>query len=225
MSENLTEWQALILWALLAEGGASYRSNLLKKKMIPAKDTPHREELFKAGLIARERRPGKGKGIWLEVTDEGWNVASQNLSTALPKSQTSSAILQAWLTRLQDFMQARGFALADILGPQRDAKGEAKITAEAVESRTAYAAVRDRVRDAYLELTGGSFNKRALLRELREKLKDIDRSALDEALKRMQREQDASLMQLDNRIEITDADRAAAIYFGHEPRHILWIVR
>ena len=41
----------------------------------------------------------------------------------------------------------------------------------------------------------------------------------------MQREQLASLYQLDNRTEITDADRAAAIYFGSEPRHILWMER
>jgi hypothetical protein len=27
------------------------------------------------------------------------------------------------------------------------------------------------------------------------------------------------------RSEVTDADRAAAIYFGGEPRHILWIER
>ena len=61
--------------------------------------------------------------------------------------------------------------------------------------------------------------------DLREKLADIDRAALDEALKRMQRDEEASLYQLDNQVDITDADRAAAIYFGSEPRHILWIER
>jgi len=63
------------------------------------------------------------------------------------------------------------------------------------------------------------------LADLREKLADIDRAALDEALKRMQRDEEASLYQLDNQVDITDADRAAAIYFGSEPRHILWIER
>jgi hypothetical protein len=81
--------------------------------------------------------------------------------------------------------------------------------------------MRERVRNAYLELTGGRFNTRALLRDIREKLNDIERGELDDVLKQMQREQLASLYQLDNRIEITDADRAAAIYFGSEPRHIL----
>ena len=45
--------------------------------------------------------------------------------------------------------------------------------------------------------------------ELRVRLKDIDRPALDEALKQMQREEEASLYQLDNQVEVTDADRAA----------------
>jgi hypothetical protein len=39
----------------------------------------------------------------------------------------------------------------------------------------------------------------------------------------MQREEEASLMQLDNRVDITDADRGAALQIGSEPRHILWI--
>ena len=84
---------------------------------------------------------------------------------------------------------------------------------------------RARIRQAYLELTGGRLNARALLSDLREMLKDIDRLALDEALKQMQYEEEASLYQLDNQVEVTDADRAAAIYFGGEPRHILWIER
>jgi hypothetical protein len=63
------------------------------------------------------------------------------------------------------------------------------------------------------------------LSDLRQKLKDIDRPTLDEALKKMQSEEEASLYRLDNQVEIKDADHAAAIYFGGEPRHILWIER
>jgi hypothetical protein len=88
-----------------------------------------------------------------------------------------------------------------------------------------YDALRARIRQAYLAVTGDRINTRARLCDIRENLKDIDRAALDEALKRMQREQQASLYPLDNKTEITDADRTAAIYFGGEPRHILWIER
>ena len=85
--------------------------------------------------------------------------------------------------------------------------------------------MRERIRGAYLDISGGRLNTRVLLRDLRGKLQDIERSTLDAALDRMQRDQEASLYQLDNRAEITEADRAAAIYFGNEPRHILWIER
>jgi hypothetical protein len=95
--------------------------------------------------------------------------------------------------------------------------------AESLIAAPGYPALRERIREAYLDSTCGRFNTRALLSDVREKLKDIDRATLDEALKRMQREQEASLYRLDNQAEITEADRAAAIYIGQEPRHLLWI--
>jgi hypothetical protein len=88
-----------------------------------------------------------------------------------------------------------------------------------------YDALRARIRQAYLAVTGNRVNTRARLSDIRGKLNDIDTGILDAALKRMQREQQAILYALDNKAEITDADRDAAIYFGNEPCHILWIER
>jgi hypothetical protein len=88
-----------------------------------------------------------------------------------------------------------------------------------------YDALRTRIRQAYLAVTGNRVNTRARLRDIREKLHDMDPAALEATLKRMQREQQATLYPLDNKAEIADADRTAAIYFGSEPRHILWIER
>jgi hypothetical protein len=206
----LTEMQTLILWALLARtGGAGFQ-----KDIKPEVKKPDREALVRAGLIASEKR-GR-PGLWLEITDKGWAWAADHLDADLPKRSTAgSAILQAWLKQLKAFMESRGLVLADILGPQQPPKLR----------RIDYPAVRQRIRAAYLELTGGRLNTRAHLSGIREKLKDIDRATLDEALKRMQGKQEVSLYQLDNRVEITDADRAAVIYVGHEPRHILWIER
>jgi hypothetical protein len=119
-------------------------------------------------------------------------------------------------------MQARNVALAEVLGPQRARKdGSEGIPTRAFD----YDALRARIRQAYLAVTGDRINTRARLCDIREKINDIDRAALDEALKRMQLERQASLYLVDNKTEITDADRNAAIYFGAEPRHILWIER
>ena len=113
--------------------------------------------------------------------------------------------------------------MADVLGPlPRDPRtgGNGHLPIE-----TPSGSLQDRIRAAYLDATGGRLNARALLKDIRAKLEDIDRSTLDEALKLMQRERQAVLYPLDNRVEITEADRAAAISFAGEPRHILWIER
>lgn len=216
------EKQTLILWALLARDNAASFQNELK----PESEKADREALEKAGLIKCERR-GRYQRYWIEVTEKGWAWATDHLNDDLPTgSPAGSTILQAWLTRLKAYMQARNVVLAEILGPQRARKdgSEGIATGDAARA-SGYDALRARIRQAYLAVTGDRINTRARLCDIREKLNDIDRAALDEALKRMQLEQQASLYPLDNKTEITDADRNAAIYFGVEPRHILWIER
>ena len=215
---KLTKTQTLILWSLLGQGGESNAQTV--KPRIKKAD---RLALVKAGIILAEQQKRKLK---LEVTDKGWAWAADNLGAELPsKSYAGSATLREWLKRLQAFMRANDISLADVLGPQ-NLKGQNARSGDSSGQAMDYNALRQRIRTAYLEVTGGSFNKRALLRNLRAKMpSNIDRVTLDEALKRMQREEDASLMQLDNRIDITEADRDAAIRIGSESRHILWISR
>jgi hypothetical protein len=208
----------LILWALLAREGAAG----FQKELKPEPEKADRDALTQAGLVSWTKR---GQKIWIEVTENGWAWAGNNLAAALPmNSSAGSQILRAWLTLLKAFLDSRGLVLADVLGPQRSANPEIESVSSPTQT-TDYDALRARIRQAYLDSTGGRIGTRALLAEIRAKLPDIDRAALDEALKRMQREAEGSLYQLDNRAEITDADRAAAIYFGGEPRHILWIER
>ena len=212
------EKQTLILWALLAREGAAG----FQKELKPEPEKADRDALAQAGLISWTKR---GQKIWIAVTEKGWAWAGNNLAAPLPaNSSAGSLILRAWLTRLKAFLDSRGLVLADVLRPQpsADLKAEA---APALETTANYDSLRALIRQAYLEATGGRLNTRALLADIRAKLHDIDRATLDEALKRMQREEEASLYQLDNRAELTDADRAAAIYFGSDPRHILWMER
>jgi hypothetical protein len=132
---TLTEMQTLILWALLARpGGASFQKNIL-----PEVTKSDREALVKAGLITSERRGGSG--FWLEITDNGWAWARDHLDADLPKrSIAGSAVLQARLTHLKAFMDARGVPLAEILRPQQLPKPQA----------FDYLTMRQRIRKAYL---------------------------------------------------------------------------
>ena len=229
--------EVLLLWAILGEGGGNdvSRAALNDKGMLPSDDKKARDGLEARGLIKAEKRKSRNEkgrsisGYWMTVTEAGRAWAEENLAVVPAKSQAASPILQAWLARLSIFLHARNIPMTEFLGPHR---GTELATKPAVPSRPSpsplardYDALRARIRHAYLELTGGRLNTRALLSNLRERLKDIERPAIDEALKRMQSEEEASLYQLDNQVEVTDADRAAAIYFGGEPRHILWIER
>jgi DNA-binding MarR family transcriptional regulator len=212
--------QTLILWALLARDQAASFQNELK----PEPDKADREALEKAGLIKSEKK-GRNRRFWIEVTEKGWAWAANHLDHELPAaSPAGSAILQAWLTHLKAYMSANDVILAEILGSQRVPKNSSQ---GIVRDKAAldYKQLRLRIRQAYLDLTGQRMNTRARLCDVREKLSDVDPTTLNEALKRMQHEQDASLYPLDNKAEITDADRSAAIYFAGEPRHILWIER
>lgn len=221
--KTLAERQALIIWALLAKENASAFQDELK----PEPSKADREALEEAGLITSQKaRRGRGYPIRIEVTDKGWAWAGENLGHALPKKCDAGAeILHGWLVKLEAFLSARGFALADVLGSQPTVPASANGHAGETSLQMLSVPLRDRIRAAYLDATGNRFNTRALLKDIRARLADVKRSALDEALTTMQREDAAVLYPLDNRAEITDADRAAAISFAGEPRHILWIER
>jgi hypothetical protein len=191
-------------------------------------------------LIKAERRSVRNEngraatGNWMSMTENGRAWAAENLAAQPAKSQAAAPILQAWLARLSGFLHARDIPLTEFFGisnPTREprpgltvASGVPPRPTSSAQGRN-YDALSALVRKAYLDVTGNRINTRARLSHIRQKLNDVDRSALDEALKRMQREQQVALYPLDNKTEITDEDRTAAIYFGSEPRHILWIER
>ena len=204
--QRQAEKQTLVLWALLANGGEGF-GNELKPEVKRAE----REALQEAGLISVEKRK---RAHWLSVTDRGWHWAQDHLSDKLPeRSYAGTFILAGWLKHLQTFMRVSSTPLAEILVPKKNI------------GTPDYDFLFEQIRTAYLAVTGGIFNKRALLAEIRRRLPNVGRDALDDALELMQRQGHVTLMQLDNRPDITAADEAAAIHIGQEPRHILWISR
>jgi len=233
--------EVLLLWAILGEGGANSvsRATLDNKGMLPSEDNKARDGLKARGLIQVELRTTPNeqgrpvRGIWMTVTKAGLAWAERNLAAVPAKSQVAAPILQAWLARLSILLQTRNIQMGEFLGQQHGVSqlGIDPTTAPAPTPHPLpriagdYEALRTRIRKAYLAVTGDRINTRARLCDIRERLNDIDHAVLDEALKRMQSEQQAALYPLDNKTEITDADRKAAILFGGEPRHILWIER
>ena len=199
----LTKMQTLILWALLARPGATAP----QKDFKPAVKKADRDALKTQGLIAERKQ---GRGIWLEVTERGWAWASDHLGADLPSGSTAGCgVLQNWLSRIKLFLDAKGFALADLLAPP---------AASAVP-------LPDRIRAAYLACTGGALNQRVFLKSLRENLGDVPREALDDALRAMHGHDGAQLSGTDNPRELTLADRAARLDFKGEAMFVIWITR
>jgi hypothetical protein len=205
---DLSKNQFLILLALLVQGGGAFQ-----KDVKPEIKKPDRDALARAGLIVSEKR-GR-KGVWIEVADKGWAHAAENLGADLPKSQAAAAILQAFLARLGAFLRARDISLAEFLSPAAERPAEAGAAGPLAE----------RIRAAYLDVTGGRLNTRALLRDIRARLPDVDREALDAELLAMYRAASAALMPEDDRRALTTADHEAALVIGGAPRHVLWLER
>jgi len=205
----LTEMRTLMLWALLAKpGGAG-----LQKDIRPEVKKPDRDALVREGLI---RSDPKSRPIMLEVTDKGWAWAGDHLDAELPKrSVHGAAILQAWMKQFKTFMAVNGFVLADVLGTPASSK----------PAQDDYSALRERIRQSYLEATGGRLNQRVFLNVLRDRLGDVDRSVLDDALRKMHLEEGTHLSGSDNPPEITDAIRDASLDFKGERMFVLWITR
>jgi hypothetical protein len=208
------EKRTLILWALLARDHAA----AFQKELKPEPEKADRVALIDEGLIKSEKR---GQRIWIEVTDKGWAWAGKNLGAPLPANSSASGhILQAWLMRLKAFMDTRGMVLADVLGPQVSVQGAA---GGSVAAQLDYAAMRERVRQAYLDITEARLNTRALLSDIRKKLKDIDHGTLDDVLRRMHLENGTTLSGLNNPQEITQVIQDAGLNFKGERMFVLWI--
>ena len=201
----LTKMQTLIVWALLAKPGATAP----QKDFKPAVKKADRDALKAEGLVTERKQ---GRGIWLEVTDRGWAWASDHLDADLPAGSTAGCgILQGWLSRIKGFLDAKGFALADLLAPARSAPAAVPLP--------------QRIRTAYLACTGGALNQRLFLTSLREKLPDVDRAALDEALRAMHGHDGMHLSNSDNPRELTPADRAASLDYKGVTMYVIWITQ
>jgi hypothetical protein len=83
--------------------------------------------------------------------------------------------------------------------------------------------LRKRIMEAAFIAAGNRHNARALLKDIKEQLGDLDWEIVKKEMRSMQRDKEAVLYPLDNRREIKPEDTAAAVAIGGEERHILWV--
>ncbi|MEV4497158.1 hypothetical protein AB0J84_15835 [Micromonospora arborensis] len=168
-----------------------------------------------------------------ELTDEGWRVARQ-LHTSTPPKQGGSTTrslfvvlsnLHRSLDRLRvshgDFFKQTGATALAASKPPHEAPAPAAAVPTAATPVSA-AEVEALVRSAYRDLATAP-GAWVGLADVRDRLADTDRAALDAALRAMIGRDDVRIIPVANTKSLTERDRAAAVRIGNEDNHALAI--
>jgi hypothetical protein len=212
MSEHPDPLQVLFLWGLLARGGEAWKAEVrpdLKGRYAPLK---------RAGLLDEERRPHPETGrarTWVRLSEGGWAWAQAHLDSRVSARSTAAGpTLQALLARLGGYLAASGTPLVEVIRPEATPPAAGVPAAEGLSTR---------IRSAYLAASGGQWNVRVRLHELRRLLPDVPRQALDGALLDLARQERLALYPLDDPLEIRESDREAAIERLGERLHLVYM--
>lgn len=216
--------QTLFLWRLLATEGSEFL-----KKIKPEVDAKERKALESAGLIAVEKRKESDKkgaraSMFIRLTEQGWDWAATHLDADFSKTLNAAPVLHAILCKLKSHLERSGMSLADFMCPPEVNPPKSKEAGSATSQLAADSAVR--VRAAYCQASGGRWNVRVRLADLRRLLFDVPRDALDTTLLQMEREGSLVLYPLDDPQEVRPEDESAGLRntLGIL-RHIVYIER
>ncbi|WP_337176008.1 hypothetical protein [Paludisphaera sp.] len=218
---TLTPSETLALWRLAVDGGEAW-----SKDVRPELKRDSRDRLAAAGLIeaSKRRNPeGRGAPIHLTLADAGWAWIAANLDADLTsRSPAAAGILARLLRALKRYMDRADVPLADLLAPApRSAPAPAAAADSAPSSDGDIAA---RVASAYFAISGGQPNVRVRLADLRRRLEDVPREALDRELMDIQVRGEAALYRLNDPREINDEDREAVFRTPTgEERYIIYM--
>jgi hypothetical protein len=210
-TEDLNGTEAAVLLVLMAEASPVKNSEL--KAMGPELAKASRDKLKNAGLVEVN---SSVRPMTLELTDKGWRICGELIGGEPPARSTGAGkamfTVLAGLRRWLDRTDARP---ADVFSPRTEepapvAKTDATVDIEA-SIRAAYAG---------LAREPGSTVR---LSRLRNELRDIPRTDLDDALARLRRAPDVSLIPEENQKTLTDEERAAAVVVGNQQNHLLSI--
>jgi hypothetical protein len=215
--DELSARERAVLFALLS--AARKLSNAELEALIGIRlEGKERRKLNDLKLVESEK-PGR----WFvhELSDAGWRWCADELSAGSEGRPTSlERSLYLVLGMFERYMTAARLSLADVasldLKARPAGRHKRRDTAEGDGDLTA------RVEAAYRALASsrGEFVK---LRELRERLTDIPRPALDAALASMFTGRRVNLVPQSNQQALTAADRESALRIGGEHKHLMSI--
>ena len=167
-----------------------------------------RKRLSDAGLITVQKR-GNAKVIYLNE-EKAWHWAIENLDGEISKkAQFAGDVLQEVFTRLKSYMKTNDVALSELL-PGNTVRHDSTN-------------IEQRIRDAYLKASQGSWNIRVRLKDLKKHLRDIDSLTIDRALEEFQILGKIILYPFDDPLENSPEDDNAAVRISGVNYTIIYI--
>ncbi|MEU8360600.1 hypothetical protein AB0C27_31775 [Nonomuraea sp. NPDC048882] len=213
---SLPDFAALLVLAVEAK---EVSNSELKQRHRLSIDGPKRLRLNEMKLV-ESRRPGRGAYLHV-LTDAGWARLAEDLRAGAvpPQTGSSGAMARALLDWLPRYMERSNQSLADVFHPGDDEEEPA-----GVQDRGEEGDLESRIRRAYAGLAArpGAW---VSLTDVRARLADAPRAAVDETLVLMERLPDVNLVPESNQKTLTEEDRAAAVLIGEQHKHLLWIGR
>jgi hypothetical protein len=210
MSDRLTNAEAAVLLVLMAEARAVSNPDLAR--LGPQLGRASREKLVHMGLIEVD---ASNRQVRVELTDRGWKYCTDLMGTdPADRSNGSDRALFTVLAGPRRWLDQSGSRPSEIFSPRPENKAREQ-TETTVDIEAA-------IRAAYARLAREPGSTVRLSR-LRNQLHDIPRSDLDDALARLRRAADVSLIPEENQKTLTDEERAAAVVVGNQQNHLLSI--
>ncbi len=209
MSFQPTPKQALVMWSLLITGDEPAIS-----KVRPELKPAERKPLIDFGLIELVKR---GRSTHIVLTDKAWDWAAGHFEVELSKSNYAAPILQELLKKLGSYLNSHKIPLVEFLVYKNT-------TIEHSESGAAVLSdLGAKIREAYLQASGGEYNVRVRLSQLRQLVDDLPQAEVDKVLIQMGLVGKITLMHLDDPQEICPEDEQAAVNIGGQKNHIVYM--
>ncbi|MDM8549388.1 hypothetical protein QUF72_04885 [Desulfobacterales bacterium HSG2] len=214
--------QVLYLWKLLVSD-----EGIPLGQVKPA-TAAERNELEKNGLIdvsPKTKTPKGGYTKYVTLSEHGWLWASENIDAEISRSQEAAMVLHQVFCKLKGFLKNNeNMALARLFAPKILSDINPLEPAEKSNTQERQPEnLEDIIREAYYQLSGGKWNFRVRLYDLRQSLASVPRSELDTKLLSMQKEKKLVIYKLDDPSEITPEDDHASIDILGTKKHIVYM--
>jgi hypothetical protein len=221
---SLTPRDRVVLMALMAVN-EEVSNALLKQRTGLTLEGEARRRVNALDLVASTKR---GSAFWHELTDEGWAWCWLEMSQSAPdRSDSGTRSLYTVLEALRRYLEHADLKLSDVFGFQTvrgDELIEAPSNTQLLDAGVSDEPLDTQIRAAYWKLAAEPGDWVSLT-QVRQLLGNVAKGDVDEVLRRIECEPDVHLVPETAQLNLTPADRAAAVRIGGQNKHLLRVDR